>query len=80
MPESCSRALFRDLLYGRLQQRSKQEGLAKTPVCITKHMGFQAICLNHWVLQTTWYQYKQRYHNSYKCPAQKQDSQIALRP
>ena len=32
--------------------------VAEAPVCITKHPGFQAVCLNRWVLQTAWYQYK----------------------
>ena len=29
--------------------------------CITEHEGFNAVCLNMWVLQTTYYQYKQQY-------------------
>ena len=35
--------------------------VAEAPVCITQHPGFQAVCLNRWVLQTAWYQYKQQY-------------------
>ena len=29
--------------------------------CITEHEGYDAICLNRWVSQTAYYQYKQRY-------------------
>ena len=29
--------------------------------CITEHEGFDAVCLNRWVLQTAYYQYKQHY-------------------
>lgn len=29
--------------------------------CITDNPGFQAVCLNPWVLQVAWYQYKQQY-------------------
>ena len=27
--------------------------------CITDNPGFQAVCLNPWILQVAWYQYKQ---------------------
>lgn len=36
------------------------EGL---PQCITDHPGFQTVCLNRWMLQTAWYQYKQQYEH-----------------
>ena len=26
--------------------------------CITENPGFSAVCLNPWVIQTAWYQYK----------------------
>ena len=29
--------------------------------CITDNPGFQAVCLNRWVLQAAWYQYRQQY-------------------
>ena len=29
--------------------------------CIKEHEGFEAVCLNRWVLQTAYYQYKQQY-------------------
>ena len=31
--------------------------------CITEHEGFGAVCLNRWVLQTAYYQYRQQYGN-----------------
>ena len=30
-------------------------------VCITSHPGFSPVCLNTWVLQTYYYQYRQDY-------------------
>ena len=29
--------------------------------CITGHPGFDAVCLNVWVLQTAYFQYRQHY-------------------
>jgi len=41
------------------------EGLAiDPPFCITQHPGFQAVCLNRWVIQMAWYQCKQQYRDS----------------
>ena len=30
-------------------------------MCITNHPEFQTICLDHWVLQTAYYQYRQEH-------------------
>ena len=35
------------------------------PQCITQHPGFHAVCLNRWVLQVAWYQYKEQYKVAY---------------
>lgn len=32
--------------------------------CITQHEGFEAVCLNVWVLQAAFYSYRQRYGTS----------------
>ena len=32
--------------------------------CITQHPGFNAVCLNIWVLQAAYYQYRQEYGQS----------------
>jgi len=57
--------------------------VAEAPVCITQHPGFQAVfqavCLNRWVLQTAWYQYKQQYSQSYGGPQHKLNRHIAYR-
>jgi len=29
--------------------------------CITEHEGFEAVCLNVWVLQAAYFSYRQRY-------------------
>ena len=52
--------------------------VAETPVCITQHPGFQAVCLNRWVLLTAWYQYKQ-YHQPYEGSQHKLNRHIAYR-
>ena len=36
------------------------ENIEEPPKCIVEHPGFQAVCLNYWVLRATW-QYKQQY-------------------
>ena len=60
-------------------KRSRPGGLEEPPVCITQHPGFSAVCLNRWVLQTAWYQYKQQYAHAYKGPDHKQKRPIAYR-
>lgn len=32
--------------------------------CITAHPGFNSVCLNRWVLDTAYYQYRQQYGNT----------------
>ena len=35
---------------------------SSTPsICITEHPGFHAVCLNIWVVQVAYYQYRQQY-------------------
>ena len=56
------------------------EHLVAPPDCIVQHPGFQAVCLNHWVLQAAWLQYKQQYGTSaYKGPDHKKSRHIACR-
>lgn len=31
--------------------------------CITQHPGFNTVCLDVWVLQTAYYEYRERYGN-----------------
>ena len=68
-----------DCVVAKNNEAVEAEGLAEPPVCITQHPGFEAVCLNRWVLQTAWYQYKQQYHDSYEGPAHKQNRHIAYR-
>ena len=35
--------------------------LETKPDCITDNLCFEAVCLNHWVLQVAWFHYKQLY-------------------
>ena len=53
--------------------------VAEAPVCITQHPGFQAVCLNKWVLQTAWYWHKQQYSQSYEGPQHKLNRHVAYR-
>ena len=66
-----------DCAVAKNNEAVEAEGLAEPPVCITQHPGFHAVCLNRWVLQTAWYQYKQQYHEAYEGPPHKQNRHIA---
>ena len=40
--------------------------------CITNNPGFGTVCLDRWVLQAAWYQFKQQYgNNAYEGPEHK---------
>ena len=50
------------------------------PTCITDNPAFEAVCLNHWVLQTAWFHYKQQYGNTaYEGPDHKKNRHVAYR-
>ena len=49
------------------------------PQCITQHPGFHAVCVNRWVLQVAWYQYKQQYKAAYDRREDKLFRHIAYR-
>ena len=49
------------------------------PQCITQHPGFHAVCINRWVLQVAWYQYKQQYKAAYDGQEDKLFRHIAYR-
>ena len=68
-----------DCVVAKNNEAVEAEGLAEPSVCITQHPGFHAVCLNRWVLQTAWYQYKQQYQDSYEGPYHKQNRHIAYR-
>ena len=56
------------------------EHLEEPPNCIVDHPGFQAVCLNYWVLQAAWLQYKQQYGSSaYEGADHKKSRHIAYR-
>lgn len=57
----------------------KNNEVTEPPPCITQHPGFGVVCLNRWVLQTAWYQYKQQYGNRYEGPEHKLNRHIAYR-
>lgn len=37
------------------------DSLPEVPSCITDNPGFVTVCLNQWVLQASWFSYKQQY-------------------
>ena len=45
----------------------------------TLHPGFNVVCLNHWVLETAWLQYKQQYNSTYDGPENKLNRHTAYR-
>ena len=49
------------------------------PKCITQHPGFHPVCINRWILQTAWYQYKQQYKDPYDGAEDKRFRHIAYR-
>lgn len=49
------------------------------PRCITQHPGFHPVCINRWVLQVAWYQYKQQYKAAYDGREDKLFRHIAYR-
>ena len=52
----------------------------KIPGCITDNPGFQAVCLNQWVLQAAWNQYRQEYGTrAYEGPKHKNKRHVAYR-
>ena len=56
------------------------EQLDHPPNCIVDHSGFRAVCLNVWVLQTAWLQYKQQYgRDVYEGPEFKKSRHVAYR-
>ena len=49
------------------------------PQCIKQHPGFHPVCINRWVLQVAWYQYKQQYKAAYDGREDKLFRHIAYR-
>ena len=50
------------------------------PTCIVDHPGFVPVCINEFVLETAWYQYKQQYSvSTYDGPPHKLKRHIAYR-
>ena len=58
----CCREI--DAVYRKNLEAVEVEQLEEPPQCIVHHPGFHAVCLNYWVLQTAWLQYKQQYGTS----------------
>ena len=50
------------------------------PNCVTQHPGFHPVCINRWMLQIAWYQYKQLYKDPYDGPEHRLFRHIAYRP
>ena len=50
-----------DVVRNKILEDVMEEQLQAEPRCIVQHPGFEVVCLNVWVLQTVWLQYKQQY-------------------
>ena len=69
-----------DAVRNKILEDVMEEQLQVEPRCIVQHPGFEAVCLNVWVLQTAWLQYKQQYGSSaYEGPEHKKNLHIAYR-
>ena len=64
---------------GKNEEVVEHKEAKEVPLCITQHPGFEAVCLNHWVLQAAWYQYKQQYGEAFDGPEDKLNHHIAYR-
>ena len=45
------------------EEVSQWENRPETYACVTDNPGFQSVCLNPWVLQVAWFQYRQQFGN-----------------
>ena len=52
-----------DVVKRKYLEAVEVENIEEPPKGIVEHPGFQAVCLNYWVLRAAW-QYKQRYEES----------------
>ena len=56
------------------------ENPTEPPQCIVQHPDFQAVCLNYWVLQAAWLQYRKKYGTAaYEGADHKKNRHIAYR-
>ena len=61
-----------DAVRNKILEDVMEEQLQAELRCIVQHPWFEAVCLNVWVLQTAWLQYKQQYGSSaYEGPEDK---------
>ena len=68
--EQVKNKLIEAVSFGECEEQSK---------CIKQHPGFHLVCINRWVLQTAWYQYKQQYKDPYDGAEDKLFRHIAYR-
>ena len=47
----------------KMEEYSAEDATRDPLDCITAHPGFHTVCLDRWVLQTAYYQYRQQYGN-----------------
>ena len=51
-----------DAISNKICSFTPESDIESTPIhCITEHEGFEAVCLNPWVLQAGFYSYRQHY-------------------
>ena len=61
LPEACVCCQEIEAVKHKIIEAVTSGECQEQPTCITQHPGFHPVCINRWVLQTAWYQYKQQY-------------------
>ena len=51
----------------------------RSPLRITNHPGVDGVCLNQWVLETAWYNYRQQYDEGFDGPEHIRNRHVAYR-
>ena len=77
--ESCVSCQEIDQVQNKLIEAVSSGECEEQPKCITQHPGFHPVCINRWVLQTAWYQYKQQHKDPYDGAEDKLFRHIAYR-
>ena len=77
--EQCKCCKEIEQIKSKNEEAVERKEVKDVPVCITQHPGFEAVCLNTWVLQTAWYQFKQQYMEAFEGPEDQLNRHIAYR-
>ena len=68
-----------DVVKRKYLEAFEVENMEEPPKCIVEHPGFQAVCLNYWVLRAAWQYKQQRGASAYEESDHKKSRHIAYR-